>query len=92
MKSGRQGAILQIIEENNIENQKQLQNALAERGINSTQATLSRDIRDLHLVKALSDRGIYRYVVDRSESGSGIDDRLRTILNCHRGIRRHKRP
>ena len=60
MKSGRQNVILRIIEEQNIENQKQLQDALEERGIKSTQATLSRDIKDLHLVKELSPNGKYR--------------------------------
>ena len=81
MKSGRQNVILRIIEEQSIENQKQLQDALEERGIKSTQATLSRDIKDLHLVKELSPNGIYRYVRNRADINSDIDERLRTILN-----------
>ena len=61
MKSTRQNIILSIIEKENIETQNQLMNALAKRGIVSTQATLSRDIRELHLVKTLSPDGVYRY-------------------------------
>ena len=45
MKSTRQNVILSIIEKENIETQNQLMSALAKRGIKSTQATLSRDIR-----------------------------------------------
>ena len=51
MKPGRQGIILEIIEKQNIDTQTQLQEALAERGVSTTQATLSRDIRDLRLIK-----------------------------------------
>ena len=51
MKPGRQTVILEIINERNIETQTQLIEALKERGIQSTQATLSRDINELQLVK-----------------------------------------
>lgn len=47
MKTARQNVILQIISEHDIETQGQLIEALAEKGIASTQATLSRDIKDL---------------------------------------------
>ena len=47
MKPGRQSAILEIIAERDIETQHQLLLALAERGVKSTQATLSRDIKDI---------------------------------------------
>ena len=53
MKNTRQNVILQIITEQEIETQAQLIDALAEHGIASTQATLSRDIKELHLVKEL---------------------------------------
>ena len=45
MKLGRQSVIMEIINERDIETQNQLMDALAERGVKSTQATLSRDIR-----------------------------------------------
>ena len=51
MKNSRQEKILAIIARENIETQNQLMEALAREGVRSTQATLSRDIRDLHLVK-----------------------------------------
>ena len=53
MKPGRQNAILEIISEKDIETQNQLMQELAARGVKSTQATLSRDIKDMRLVKEL---------------------------------------
>lgn len=47
MKSTRQNIILQIISEQEIETQNQLMDVLAQRGVPSTQATLSRDIKEL---------------------------------------------
>ena len=58
MKLDRQGVIMDIIKTQNIETQNQLMEALAQRGIKSTQATLSRDIRDLHLVKVALPGGV----------------------------------
>ena len=60
MKLGRQSVIMEIINERDIETQNQLMEALAERGVKSTQATLSRDIRDMRLVKELGPKGNYR--------------------------------
>ena len=53
MKPGRQSIIMEIISEKDIETQNQLLEELAARGVKSTQATLSRDIRDMRLVKEL---------------------------------------
>ena len=50
MKPGRQSIIMEIINEKDIETQNQLLEELAARGVKSTQATLSRDIRDMRLV------------------------------------------
>ena len=58
MKPGRQNAILEIISEKDIETQNQLMQELAARGVKSTQATLSRDIKDMRLVKELGPSGI----------------------------------
>ena len=54
MKSTRQNIILQIISEQEIETQNQLMDVLAQHGVSSTQATLSRDIKELRLIKSLS--------------------------------------
>ena len=80
MKSARQDTILAIIAEENIETQNQLMEALAARGVRSTQATLSRDIRDLHLVKELSPEGIYRYTAGGKEGSFDHDSRLKKIF------------
>ena len=79
MKPGRQSAILEIIAERDVETQHQLLQALAERGVKSTQATLSRDIKDMRLVKELGPNGNYRYVASRQENDD-FEDRLRTIF------------
>ena len=80
MKPGRQGVILEIISEQDIETQHQLMQALAERGIKSTQATLSRDIKDMRLVKQLGPRGNYRYVQSSDQSRDDTQQKLRTIF------------
>lgn len=80
MKPGRQSVILKIISERDIETQHQLMQALAERGIKSTQATLSRDIKDMRLVKELGPNGNYRYVQDAKPEQDDSSERLRKIL------------
>ena len=80
MKPGRQSVILKIISERDIETQHQLMQALAERGIKSTQATLSRDIKDMRLVKELGPNGTYRYVQAAKPEQDDSSERLRKIL------------
>lgn len=80
MKPGRQNVILEIISEQDIETQKQLIQALSERGIRSTQATLSRDIKDMGLVKQLGPNGAYRYVVSGRASDEEARQKLKTIF------------
>ena len=80
MKSGRQSVILEIITEREIETQQQLLQALEERGIKSTQATLSRDIRDMRLVKELSPVGNYRYVPSANPETDDHGVRLKKIF------------
>lgn len=80
MKSSRQSVILQIISEQEIETQGQLIKALAERGVTSTQATLSRDIKQLHLVKELGSSGRYHYVVSGKSMNNDREMRLRKIF------------
>ncbi len=62
-KEGRQAAILEIIASQRVQTQEQLLQALEQRGIATTQATLSRDIRQLRLVKEPAGQGAYRYAV-----------------------------
>ena len=76
MKPGRQNAILEM----DIETQNQLMQELAARGVKSTQATLSRDIKDMRLVKELGPSGNYRYVVAAKTETTDLDMRLKKIL------------
>ena len=62
MKNQRQEYLLQIIAEETVETQEQLLERLQERGIRSTQATISRDIKQLRIIKELGPNGTYRYV------------------------------
>lgn len=62
MKSGRHARILELISEQSIETQDDLLNCLKRDGYKATQATISRDIKDLRLVKALDSDGKYRYM------------------------------
>ena len=80
MKLGRQSVIMEIISERDIETQNQLMEALAERGVKSTQATLSRDIRDMRLVKELGPKGNYRYVAAAKQDTPDLDQRLKKIF------------
>ena len=70
MKTIRQVAILDIIEKKDVETQEDLANELRERGIKVTQATVSRDIKELRLVKILTPAGVYKYATaDKAENG-----------------------
>ena len=70
MKTVRQVAILDIIEKNDIETQEELADALRQRGIKVTQATVSRDIKELRLLKVLTPMGAYKYATaDKAENG-----------------------
>ncbi len=80
MKLDRQSVIMDIINERDIETQNQLMEALAERGLKSTQATLSRDIREMRLVKELGPKGNYRYVAAAKQDNSDLDIRLKKIF------------
>ncbi len=62
MRYSRQNKILEIINSNEVETQDRLQELLKEAGYNVTQATISRDIKELQLVKGLAKTGRYKYV------------------------------
>ena len=80
MKNDRQAMILEIISQENIEAQEQLLARLQERGISSTQATISRDIKQLHLIKEPVGQGVYRYAVSVNRARLNVADKLRTIF------------
>ncbi|NLV50421.1 MAG: arginine repressor [Clostridiales bacterium] len=80
MKTTRQEKILEIIAQNDIETQNQLIEALKAHGFASTQATVSRDLRELRLVKELTSAGRYKYTTPSESNIVGYSDRLRTIF------------
>ena len=80
MKSARQNVILEIIASSDIETQNQLMQALAARGVSSTQATLSRDIKELRLVKELAPSGRYRYAPASHDEAGEHSERLKKIF------------
>jgi len=68
MKVKRHNKILEIIDNYNIETQEELIEKLKLAGFEVTQATVSRDIRELKLLKQMSDMGTYKYVVPKNNA------------------------
>ena len=82
MKGKRHTAILEVINEKELETQEALLNELHNRGCYVTQATVSRDIKELGLVKLKGARGRYYYAhVDDQKPGSTTDRLLRLLRN-----------
>lgn len=80
MKAKRQSKIMEIISNTNVETQEQLLQLLQEAGFTSTQATISRDIKELRIVKELTTLGNYRYTAGTKEVPSTFSNRLNTIF------------
>ena len=80
MKNDRQAMILEIISQENIETQEQLLARLQERGVTSTQATISRDIKQMHLIKEPVGQGVYKYAVSGNRTKLNFAEKLRTIF------------
>jgi len=96
MKNKRQYKILDIIKLHDVETQEMLQNLLMEYGFKVTQATVSRDIKELRLVKKAGRQGVYRYEVAEEnntkqnffvDSVVSVDYAINTVvLKCHNGM------
>ncbi len=96
MKNRRHEKILELIGIADVETQEVLQKMLQDCGFPVTQATISRDIRELKLVKSLSPGGGYRYMAPDSavakrslltETVRGIDYAMNTVVvKCHTGM------
>lgn len=80
MKSQRQSKILEIIAGESIETQEQLLAELEKAGFRTTQATISRDIKELRISKELSSMGTYRYVAANSEVSHDFPSKLNVIF------------
>jgi len=79
MKAKRQALIRKIVESQSIQTQEELADALRKHGMLVTQATVSRDIKEMHLLKVLAEDGTYRYAT-MEKSDSGMNDRLIRML------------
>ena len=80
MKSQRQAKIMEIISNRNVETQEQLLQELQNAGFRSTQATISRDIKELRIVKELTSFGTYRYTAATDEVSNTFSSKLNTIF------------
>ena len=80
MKSQRQAKIMEIIANRNVETQEQLLALLQQEGFQGTQATISRDIKELRIVKELTNMGTYRYTASVNEVGNSFSAKLNTIF------------
>lgn len=97
MKNKRQKKILEIISENEIETQEELSRKLEDEGFSVAQATVSRDIQELRLVKTSAGKGRYKYIQSGSEEAQFSNLLLQTIISvdyamnmvvikCHTGM------
>ena len=80
MKSQRQAKIVEIIANRDVQTQEQLLEELRDAGFRTTQATISRDIKELRIVKEMADNGGYRYAVSNADPVATFSGRLRTIF------------
>lgn len=80
MKQNRHDRILELIAENDVGTQEELLALLKKSGFNVTQATVSRDIRELRLVKTLSSKGEYIYTAAKSDQNN-LSSKLDTLFS-----------
>lgn len=80
MKTRRQRKIIELITEQNVETQEELLRLLFEAGFDVTQATVSRDIKELRLVKTADASGKYRYMSTQPEKPD-ISSRFYSLFN-----------
>ena len=80
MKKNRQKRILQLITEYSISTQEELLMRLRESGLDVTQATISRDIKELRIVKLMGENGQYRYAVSDKPREEHLENKFRSIF------------
>lgn len=83
MKIGRQTKIIELINEFDIETQDELADLLTAAGYNVTQATISRDIRELKLTKVSVDNGKQKYIVLKSQESGLSEKYVRVLRECY---------
>jgi transcriptional regulator of arginine metabolism len=87
MKSWRQSQILEVIDRGPVASQEELRQLLSSRGIDATQATISRDLKELGLVKRAGDGAYVRPGAERGNPGAG-DQLRRAVSSLVRGLER----
>ena len=80
MKNIRHQKILELIDKHDIDTQEEMIEKLRENGINATQTTISRDIRELKLVKGISPSGVYKYIYPSKKREVGAAPVLNSAL------------
>ena len=80
MKKNRHKVILDLIKEYDIGTQEELLALLHEKGFDVTQATVSRDVKELRLLKTLSSNGIYKYTVEQPRADDGYNGMLDVLF------------
>lgn len=88
MKIERQSKIIELITHNEIETQEELARRLQDSGFEVTQATISRDIRDLKLTKANDGSGKQKYIVMPTKQHNLNDKYIRIFRNGYNGLDR----
>ncbi len=86
MKKSRHGKILEIIKKHDIETQEELAQSLRDAGFNVTQATVSRDIRELHLSKVPTAVGGQKYVALKREDKSANEKFVRVLRDSFASV------
>lgn len=80
MKAQRHAKIIDLIKTQNIETQEELTTMLRGSGFDTTQATVSRDIKELKLVKIPDENGNYKYAVKNNLDEINLSAKFKTIL------------
>lgn len=86
MRYSRQNKILELIHTHDIDTQEKLVSLLNEAGYKVTQATISKDIRDLHLVKTQNGNGRYKYTVGHAAEQPVSDRFVKVFRETIRSI------
>ena len=81
MKNLRQKAIVEIIEKYEIDTQQRLAELLQQRGFEVTQATVSRDIKDMSLIKVATDKNTYKYALPHAVQSRGGTQKFHSIFH-----------
>lgn len=85
-KLDRQEVILNLISQSDISTQTELTDRLIALGYNVTQATVSRDLQELRIVKTVNESGVYRYEASKEESKNGSQRHEAVLRQCLVGV------